>query len=1404
LKRVSAVVRYVREHRALRLLGLALMICAVILAAAIVSSLTLDLGPTLRARAEKEGSKRIERPMHIGRLKIHLATGRFVIDDFVIEGLKPTDRPFLTAKQIKVSLPWWTIVSRELLVESVEMTDWRMIAETFPNGRHNFPRFTRADKPQGPKRFVTTVKYVRAHRGEFVYDDHGTPWRTVARNLDVIVTKTADYGGEARFSGGTVQIQSYLPMWANMRSRFKIDGSKIVFDRIDLETDGARSQVTGHVDMARWPESVYHVKSRIHFPRMRELFWARETFSLSGDGDFNGTFHLFKGGRELTGTFFSPELGFNAYRFPQLRGSLRWLPDSFEVYDASSRFFGGDARFAYTLRRAGAAAPPPRPGLKPSSVPWNARFDAQYAGVSLPALTDFLEVRGLRLAGTATGRNLLEWQLGRFADKRGEGTIAVSPPPGVALAGRGLPATYETEAERRGDESGPFDPDPRLGYLPIGGQLTYRFDRDWLDIASGQMATPKTFVEFSGRTAYGERSRIPFHVTSRDWQESDRVLAGILTAFGSPTRAIPVGGAGEFDGVMLGAFSRPRIEGAFRGFRMRAWNVVWGNGGGRVVIENGYVDVTDAVLTRAGSEIQVTGRFSIGYRAGRARGLQGSPRAQVSGVQGAPRVNEEEINARVRITRRPVADLRQAFELYDYPVDGLFSGEFHLFGGYTTPHGFGRMQIEEGVAYGEPFDLVTAGLRFEGNGVRLDAIRITKGIAGAKPGIGPKPGVMTGAAFVGWEGTYSFNLDGRRIPLESLASAAYPQAPLSGLLEFSATGTGTFDVPRYDVKGRIVDLFVRDEGIGQIVGSISVRGKLLNLQLEAASPRLAVSGSGRIALTPEADAELTFRFSDTSLDPYVRAFEPRLSPYTTAVASGAFRVVGALKDVDQLLVDGTVDRLSMNLFDYRVRNDGPIRLALDRNTLQIERLRLAGEGTQLDLTGHVALNAGTMDVRATGDANLGILQGFFRDLRSSGAANVTARISGPVRAPVFSGQATIAEGRVRHFSLPHSLEGITGRLSFDAAGIRVDDVIARLGGGEVRFGGRIGLNGFTPGELALTAIGAEMRLRYPEGVRSVIDADLALRGDFYSPLLAGRVQVRSAVWSRRIDLDVGLLELTGGGGAAAVPSAPAATSLPVRFDVQIVAPGTMRIENNAARIVASADLTLRGTYDRPLLFGRADIERGEILFEGNRYLVTRGSIDFANPTKIEPFFDVEAETRIRVPGQTYRVLFHAAGTVNRFVPDLTSDPPLPMVDILSLLFGDVRDPREAELRALRRVAGTTEEDLIKARAARLLASPISAGVGRAVEEAFGVDTVQITPSLGDLSEQSSRLNPGARLTIGKRISERAYLTFSRALSATNRDQIILFEFNQTDRIAWIISQNEDSTYAVDFRVRHVF
>ena len=231
---------------------------------------------------------------------------------------------------------------------------------------------------------------------------------------------------------------------------------------------------------------------------------------------------------------------------------------------------------------------------------------------------------------------------------------------------------------------------------------------------------------------------------------------------------------------------------------------------------------------------------------------------------------------------------------------------------------------------------------------------------------------------------------------------------------------------------------------------------------------------------------------------------------------------------------------------------------------------------------------------------------------------------------------------------------------------------------------------------------------------------------------------------------------------------------------------------------------MQGTAQQPQLLGYIEVDRGEVFFEGNRYFVTSGSVDFSDPTKIDPFFDVEAETSVRVPGQIYRVIFHAAGTAERFVPDLTSDPPLPAIDILALLLGSVHDPAEGELRAIR-TGAEADRQLLQARAAQLLTNPISSGFGQVVEESFGVDSFQIGSSLSDAtSRQTAELRPTARLTIGKRVSDRAYLTLSRALTGGERDLLILLEYDQSDRLSWVLSQNEDRTYAIDFRVRHAF
>ena len=115
---------------------------------------------------------------------------------------------------------------------------------------------------------------------------------------------------------------------------------------------------------------------------------------------------------------------------------------------------------------------------------------------------------------------------------------------------------------------------------------------------------------------------------------------------------------------------------------------------------------------------------------------------------------------------------------------------------------------------------------------------------------------------------------------------------------------------------------------------------------------------------------------------------------------------------------------------------------------------------------------------------------------------------------------------------------------------------------------------------------------------------LTLRGTTAGATLSGQVDVRDAVYTAPFNAGSGILDFAGTATAAAAAGGGPATTLPLRYDIQhrraLLTPG----RNNSIRLTARADLQLRGTSDRPLLAGRADVERGEVTFEGRRYLVT--------------------------------------------------------------------------------------------------------------------------------------------------------------------------------------------------------
>jgi translocation and assembly module TamB len=803
--------------------------------------------------------------------------------------------------------------------------------------------------------------------------------------------------------------------------------------------------------------------------------------------------------------------------------------------------------------------------------------------------------------------------------------------------------------------------------------------------------------------------------------------------------------------------------------------VRWGKASADLVIQGGYIDISNSRIGDTSEQFIIAdGRYALGFR-----------------NDGA-----EEIRARVRMTNWPIVDLRHAFLLDDWPMDGTMGDlDLDLSGQYRNMFGKGRMRIDDGRAWDESFEVATADLELEGTGMRVSRIEMHKG-----------PGRMLGAARIGWDGTYVFNADGEGVPVELLDNFKVEGAPLSGRLRFKVSGAGEFETPTYTFEASIDDLFVGDEGIGAVSGRVAIAGDVMTIErLVAASSRLQMLGTGTIRFDDAYSSDLRIRFQDTALDPYLKfVLTDDVSPYTRVVVGGSLAVTGPLASPVDLTVDTVIDDATVTLYDYDLRNDGPLQMRFDQGRLSLVAFDLAGSNTNLELTGSLDARARTLNLSAAGDASLSILQLFFEGITSAGAARLNASLEGAFDAPRLTGDASISEGRFRPFGSPHSLEAINGRIRFASTAINLEDVTARIGSGDVVFGGTIALDGYQLSDYNLTATGRSMRLRYPAGFNSTVDMRLFLTGPRAAPLLTGTIDVLRVALVGASQSSGSLLGFATAGTAGVPPAAATApvtsSGIPLALDIQVTAPRMRVIDNNDARIEASADLQVRGTFDVPVIEGAVEIAGGEVLFNGNRYFVREGSVDF-NPGEPDPVFNLAAETRPRVSGQIFTVNVGISGTFDRIEFTTSSDPWLPESDVISLLFGGTPALGTAEERSLRS-SQELQQQMLQTAGAALLASPLTSRVGAAFERTGAFDTVQITPVLTS-EEAFQQLNPTARVTFGKRVSPRVFLTYSRTIGGLE-EEIILLEYDQSDRMSWVLSRNEDRTFALDFRIRYVF
>ena len=232
---------------------------------------------------------------------------------------------------------------------------------------------------------------------------------------------------------------------------------------------------------------------------------------------------------------------------------------------------------------------------------------------------------------------------------------------------------------------------------------------------------------------------------------------------------------------------------------------------------------------------------------------------------------------------------------------------------------------------------------------------------------------------------------------------------------------------------------------------MNINGDLMTLKLEAASPRLAVSGAGRIALTDDDGRRAVVQRRRH----VARSVHPRVQSAAVAVHDGdrqrqrprrrsarehrraarrghgrsarsaAVRLPAAQRDADPPRArspHGAHHR------DAAGRRRDPARYRRARSTCTTSGSRCAPPATPASAS----------------------CRGSCRTSAAPAARRCRRTFEGPMRDPIVSGTMNVDNGRIRHFDLPHALENISGPLRFDTRSIRLDEVTARLGGGPVQ------------------------------------------------------------------------------------------------------------------------------------------------------------------------------------------------------------------------------------------------------------------------------------------------------------------------------------------------------------------
>jgi outer membrane protein insertion porin family len=1211
---------------------------------------------------------------------------RIILKDIRVANAPGATTPyFATVKELVITGGVDSFWFRRIEIGRVDIVEPHLWFEIFPAGSplvHNFPHW-QSGPPSSYEIYHLDLGTMYVKNGAFEFKDRRHDISAVATQLasTIKVTSKEDlYDGTAASPSMTLRIQDYEPVQVAMRGGFRY--SPNVLDLSSIALDGGPDlQVFLQGRVAPLADAVYNLRlqSRVGLNRVRQIFRVQKVLEgpLVIDAQLAGRAGTFS----MKGGWISPRIAADAYTLTNARGRLD-LSDTRLLVDVErAQYAGGTIAAHYVLPQY--------------ADPYPMSVDLSYNGISLEKLFADWTIQNTGLRAAATGRLAYHWNKDKLLEGAGEGNAELAKN-----------ATAFSHAQYP---------------IPIAGSADYALDNGVVTFRRTELDTGLTHVSLTGKLRIADVwTDLLAKIHSTDFSELDRIGYNFAHSAGKTTYTLlGLGGAGDITGSVRGKLKTPEVVAHIASTGTKYNNVLVGNAD----IDLKY-DGTKAVLafdravfTEGNGRLAMTGtigfpekgpspRFDLSIDAAnfpvdravavihldlKVSGI-GTGRMIVSGTpdsgkatfvnmlirqpKGDLRLNgtvawlpgKGNSNFELDIAARdfPVAEITKFLDLANVPVSGELTGTLHISGPKNRLNGAGAVTVRNGVIYGEPVTEGKANIAFTGGTLKATNVSVTA-----------PAGTVTGEGEINFEtNRYTYSIQSANLDLAKVQALQSLAGILGGKLTIQSTGAGTLEQPELVLNATLTDATLK--GLNLPAGSppptvyVAIRNGQLIVRADIAG-LVTAEGNGSVAPDGTLSGLVRVRVPDIAK---ALALSPGLA---SLPASGSLiadvTLGGKLSSIEALRIDATFPQFDVKVSEHDFVPARPLHVALRGGRIVFDDfdLSLKDTGSTFGVTGYAEVTgAKRLNVNVRGEIEAALAQLFVPGLRADGHIVIAGGVTGTMSDPRLTGTAELHEAQFRFPGFPQLIDHITGTLVFHGDRLEIDSVHANLGGGTIVLGGNIALDGLKPQSARVVVQGTDVAIRYFEGLTVEGNFNLVLSGDAERMRLQGDVNVTRGVYFRDIDIGNAVLGVVLS-RRGPTPIVAATWQDHVSLGLHVVANGTLAVRNNLADVTGSGDIEVTGTLANPSVVGLVALdEGGRVRFQNIDYHVVRGSINFQNPFRIDPYFDITLEARVsggisEIEAGPVDVTLNVTGTIDRITPTITSDPPASDITLFSLL-----------------------------------------------------------------------------------------------------------------------------------------